>query len=85
MCLLHPQPQEPHVYSRTFQGRVYSTGQPWEVGASLQVCKEIEALGGSTGMSRLLGGCGPPVRHRCSQGHPATPSSSDMQRALDFL
>lgn len=40
MCLLHSQSQEPHVYSRTFQEGVHSTGQPWEVGASLQVCRE---------------------------------------------
>lgn len=40
---------------------------------------------GSTGTYGLLGGCGPPVRHRYSQGHPATPCGSDMERALDFL
>lgn len=36
-------------------------------------------------MSGLFGGCGPPVWHRCSQGHQAVPCGSDVERALDFL
>lgn len=40
---------------------------------------------GSTGTSGLLDGCGPPVWHRHSQGHLATLSGSDMERALNFL
>lgn len=46
---------------------------------------ETACMCGSIGTSELLGGCGPPVRHRDSQGHPATPSGSDMERALNFL
>lgn len=46
---------------------------------------EAACMCGSIGTSELLGGCGPPVRHRHSQGHPATPSGSDMERALNFL
>lgn len=48
-------------------------------------CAGTEALSGSAGTSGLLGGCGPPVRHRGSQGHAAAPCGSDVERALDFL
>lgn len=63
----------------TFQGSMSSQGQP----ASVQ--RGTEAPCGGAGTPGLLGGCGPPVWHRCSQGHPAALCGSDVERALDFL
>lgn len=64
------------------------------VGASLQSMEDGQGASAAPrhfqglqaqGRSRLLGGCGPPVRHRCSDIHPAALGGSDVKRAPDLL